>query len=418
MSPTVLLADPSVRLAGVRMRGPARQGRRRRTVRFRWIAAAWLAAVVVCGLAFLQTWPPLATVMSGSMAPTIDTGDVVLLKRLERPARIGDIVSIPVPDEARARFGYPPVVIHRIVAIDAAGSVTTKGYARKEPDPFSVPARALTTRVVATVPAAGRALAFLGSPLGLLWLVGGGVMLIGMPLLERSRDHRRRGAEEQDNLQRALATLTAELVALREERTHEAVRAADAAERERLAAEAHQQALAESAERERVAAAARQAALAEAAERERLAAEAHQQALAEAAERERLTAEALQRALAEAARREELAAEAHQRALAGAAEREQRLAAEATEARVTLARHLEELPALLERAIADAFASAPAPPPPPPPAAPGRFVAASAFRPTPDLLGCLAQRPAAPDLFAATTPAWDAPPESHVLMQT
>ncbi len=74
-----------------------------------------------CGLAYLQTWPPLATVMSGSMAPTIDTGDVVLLKRLERPARVGDIVSIPVPDEARSRFGYPPVVIHRIVAIDADG---------------------------------------------------------------------------------------------------------------------------------------------------------------------------------------------------------------------------------------------------------------------------------------------------------
>ena len=251
--------------------------------------------------------------MSGSMAPTIDTGDVVVLKRLERPARLGDIVSIPVPEEARARFGYPPVVIHRIVAIDATGAVTTKGDARKEPDPFSVPSTALTTRVVASVPAAGRALAFLGSPLGLLWLVGGAGMLLGLPLLERHRDGQRRVQGERDGLQAALEAVTAELAALRaDEIDHEA----------RLTAEA----------------AARHAA-----------AEAHQQALARAAEERQLSA---------------LAAEAHQQALAEAAAAQAQL----RDATAAFARHLEELPALIERAIADAFASAaPAPPPPPVP---------------------------------------------------
>ena len=237
MSPTVLLADPSVRLAGVRT---ARAAAGARPVRWRRIVVAWLVMAACCGLAYLRTWPPLATVMSGSMAPTIDTGDVVLLKRLERPARVGDVVSIAVPDEARSRFGYPPVVIHRIVAIDPAGIVSTKGDARKEPDPFNVPSTALTTRVVATVPAAGRGLAFLGSPLGLLWLVGGGALLIGMPLLERYRDGQRRVAGERDGLQAAVATLTVELVALREAREDSQDRAFEAAERERLAAEAHQ----------------------------------------------------------------------------------------------------------------------------------------------------------------------------------
>jgi signal peptidase I len=401
MSPTVLIADPSVRLAGVRTRRrpPVAARRRRRTVRWRWIVATWLAFAAACALAFLQTWPPLATVMSGSMAPTIDTGDVVLLKRLNRPARVGDVVSIPVPDEARARFGYPPVVIHRIVAIDAAGIVSTKGDARKEPDPFTVPATTLTTRVVATVPAAGRALAFMGSPLGLLWLGGGGILLIGLPLLDRSRDARRRTEEEREGLAAALTTLTAELAALRAERE-------DDADRERIAADAHQQALAEMAERDRAAAAAREAALAEAAERERLVAEAHQQALAEAAERERAVAAAHEQALAEIAERERAVAEAH----AQAAEREQRLVAEAAAARDALARHLEELPALLARAIEGAFANA-APPPPPPPV-PGRLVAASAMAPraaTPDLLACFAASP---------KPAWDAPPPNAVLMHT
>src|SRR3954469_121184 len=207
MSPTVLLADPAVRLAGVRPAGRRAAVVRRRRVRWGRLLAGTLVAGVLLGLAFLGTWPPLATVMSGSMAPTIDTGDIVLLKRLDRPARVGDIVSIPVPDEARSRFGYPPVVIHRIVAIDAAGIVKTKGDARKQPDPFTLPRSALTRRVVATVPAAGRALSFAGSPLGLLWLASGAGLLIGLPLLERFRAAQQRVGEDRDGLQAALESI-------------------------------------------------------------------------------------------------------------------------------------------------------------------------------------------------------------------
>src|SRR4051812_28257531 len=142
MSPTVLLADPSLRLAGVPLRPrapPPPLCVARPPLRGKWLVAGALLAAAMLALAYLQTWPPLATVMSGSMAPTIDTGDVVVLKRLDRPARVGDIVSIPVPDEARARFGYPPVVIHRIVGIGPDGAITTKGDAHRTPDPFTVP---------------------------------------------------------------------------------------------------------------------------------------------------------------------------------------------------------------------------------------------------------------------------------------
>jgi signal peptidase I len=158
---------------------------------------AALVAVVAAALGYLRTWPPLATVMSASMAPTIDTGDVVVLKRLDAPARIGDVVAITVPDEARSRYGYPPVVIHRVVGLAPDGTVTTQGDARKEPDPFAVPQAALTKKVVATAPAGGQVLAFLGSPLGLLWLASGALLLVGMPLAERLK---RRGREERDEL--------------------------------------------------------------------------------------------------------------------------------------------------------------------------------------------------------------------------
>ena len=164
--------------------------------RRKWLLAASLVLMAAAlTLAYLQTWPPLATVMSAQHG----ADDRHRRRRgaqasLERPARVGDIVSIPVPDEARSRFGYPPVVIHRVVGIDAAGIVSTQGRRPQGARPLHGPATALTTRVVATVPAAGRALAFLGSPLGLLWLVGGAALLIGMPLVERYRDAQRRVA--------------------------------------------------------------------------------------------------------------------------------------------------------------------------------------------------------------------------------
>jgi hypothetical protein len=171
------------------------------------------------------------------MAPTIKTGDMVVLKRLGRPAQVGDIVEIVVPNEARARLGYPPVVIHRIIRIDADGMVITKGDAHKDPDPFNVPRTALTTEVIGTVPAAGRLLAFLASPLGLLWLAGGALLFVGMPLVERYRGAQRRGQDERADVRSLLQSVTEELALLRVERDRELDAAArQAAAREQLRA--------------------------------------------------------------------------------------------------------------------------------------------------------------------------------------
>ncbi len=216
MPPNTLLADPAVRFAGVRFGVREVRGRRiavRRRLSPSTLALAAVFAIAVGGVGYLHTWPPLATVMSGSMEPTIKTGDMVLLKKLDGAPRIGDIVAVTVPAEVRSRFGYPPVVIHRIIAIDSDGIVTTKGDAFKKKDPFSVPSSALSTKVVATVPAAGRVFAFLSSTLGLMWLAGGAIMLIGMPLLDRYREGQRRGLDERDDVRALLQSVTEELVA-------------------------------------------------------------------------------------------------------------------------------------------------------------------------------------------------------------
>jgi signal peptidase I len=194
------------------------------------IAACAVVAAVVGALVALGTWPPFATVMSASMEPTIDTGDVVVLRSLDRPPRVGDVVSVTVPDEARRRYGYPPTVVHRVVRVSPRGVITTKGDARPDPDPFTVTGSAVKARVVLTVPAAGHVVAFLTSTMGLLWLGVGAVLLIGLPLLERQRDARAREAETLESLHAQLLTVSQELAALRQASEQAAAREADRAQ--------------------------------------------------------------------------------------------------------------------------------------------------------------------------------------------
>lgn len=181
--------------------------------------AAIVAALGTIGFAggYLGCWPPVATVMSGSMTPTIKTGDVVVFKKLNRAAGVGDIVKVDVPDEARSRYGYPPVVIHRIVRLNRDGTVTTKGDARPTPDPFTVPRKAINTRVLFHIPAAGRVFAFLTSPLGLLWIVGGVAMFFVLPLFERRAEEAEAEQEALAAMHAELAKISGELARLREE---------------------------------------------------------------------------------------------------------------------------------------------------------------------------------------------------------
>ncbi|MBE2316859.1 signal peptidase I [Solirubrobacter sp. CPCC 204708] len=217
MPPTTLLADPGLRVLGQRAR-THRVERAvvgdRRAGGTRWLGFVLVLLVVAGGFGFLRTWPPIATVMSASMAPTIDTGDIVVLKRLDGAPRVGEIVLIQVPDDARSRYGYPPVVIHRVVKITADGEVTTKGDAKPDADPFTVPQTAITTRVLTSIPAAGQAFSFLGSTLGLLWIAGGVLMFFVLPALERHRETQRRAEQERETREHVLDVLREQVESL------------------------------------------------------------------------------------------------------------------------------------------------------------------------------------------------------------
>ncbi len=154
------------------------------------IAAALLtvvAVVVFGGFLYLQAWPPIVVVMSSSMEPAIDTGAIVLMRHVEGSPRVGDIVAVPVPAEAQ-ESGYPAEVLHRVIEVTEDGLIRTQGDNLGEPDPFAVPASAVTERVVVVIPGAGQLVAFLFSPYGLLWIAAGFILFVIMPFFDSQNE--------------------------------------------------------------------------------------------------------------------------------------------------------------------------------------------------------------------------------------
>jgi signal peptidase len=115
------------------------------------------------------------TVMSGSMEPTVATGDVVIDRGIAAgDARVGDIITFPDPG------GGDRLLTHRVrsIAPGPAGTlrITTQGDANNTPERWSMPRRGHLGRVVLRVPKAGRALAYTRTPTGRM-------LLFSLPLL-------------------------------------------------------------------------------------------------------------------------------------------------------------------------------------------------------------------------------------------
>lgn len=117
-------------------------------------------------------------VTSDSMAPTVESGDVVVVT--SGPVERGDVVTYRAPTPGRAApSGH---VTHRVVAIEErpGGTVLrTKGDANADPDPYVVPETDVVGSVEFAVPYLGHLLAAARTRLGAVLLVAvPGVALI------------------------------------------------------------------------------------------------------------------------------------------------------------------------------------------------------------------------------------------------
>jgi signal peptidase len=122
------------------------------------------------------------TVRSGSMEPTINTGDIVVTSTIQpAEARIGDIVTFKDPE------GSDDLITHRVRAVRREGDrldFITRGDANNNVERWSVPADGSIGTVIYRVPKLGYALASTGSGPGRIALIAiPALLLCGLGLI-------------------------------------------------------------------------------------------------------------------------------------------------------------------------------------------------------------------------------------------
>lgn len=160
----------------------------------RWLRLAWqvvsTSVLVLAAAAFvlLALGPHLlgyrtVTMLTGSMAPGINPGDVVVT--MQQPAHdvaVGDIVTYQIPVEDHR------VETHRVVKVthDVSGrlAIVTKGDANNGADPWVATINGPTVwKAKLVVPHVGAAIRALRSPaiqFGAMWTAVGGLVLLGL----------------------------------------------------------------------------------------------------------------------------------------------------------------------------------------------------------------------------------------------
>jgi signal peptidase I len=140
---------------------PARGNRLGRILLF--VAQVALIAGAVAGISVATSragMEPLV-VRSGSMEPTIATGSMILVKRIDAAEiKVGDVVAVERPDRTR--------VTHRVLGVERRGAtaeLTMKGDANEDADPVPVTVDH-AYRLAWKMPAIGRALAWLATAPG------------------------------------------------------------------------------------------------------------------------------------------------------------------------------------------------------------------------------------------------------------
>ena len=129
----------------------------------RALARFWIYMVIGFGAGMLvAAAAPMAfgmrsfTVLSGSMEPALDTGDMVVDAQIApAAARAGDIVTFKDPQ------GQKRMITHRLRSVSIQGAtarMTTMGDANDAPETWSVPAGGKIGRVAYRLPKLGYAL--------------------------------------------------------------------------------------------------------------------------------------------------------------------------------------------------------------------------------------------------------------------
>ena len=185
------MRDPAAIHAAARPRATERRHRRARRSWPRRAAVALLAvlaAVFVAGAVLVNVEHlKLEPVLSGSMRPGIQPGDLAVIKPAPtNELHVGEIIAYLPP-------GQTTPVLHRIVSITPAG-IVTQGDANRVADPWGrvKPQTTTVERLVAVVPKVG----WLIDIRRTLLIVAGGVLLLAVAIAAGSSTRKSSGATD------------------------------------------------------------------------------------------------------------------------------------------------------------------------------------------------------------------------------
>lgn len=147
-------------------------------------------ATVILGRVLPAVGHPVLIVAGPSMEPAIPLGSAVVLADVApNELRVDDVVSLRT-GPSQAIFTHR---ITRVVERDGAPWIETRGDANAAVDPSLTSADAVIGRIAVSLPVAGYLLTLLSSPIGVVFALSlGGLLLVAGWLLDDLADARRR----------------------------------------------------------------------------------------------------------------------------------------------------------------------------------------------------------------------------------
>lgn len=119
-----------------------------------------------------------AVVVSGSMEPAIQIGDVVVIKS-QKDYQKDDVITFC--DTLTGDY-----VTHRIILVSEDGKFLTKGDANNTDDKLAIPQDAVVGKVIAVWRGAGKAIQKMQTPLGMFAIIGGGLVFwVALELIDK-----------------------------------------------------------------------------------------------------------------------------------------------------------------------------------------------------------------------------------------
>jgi len=138
----------------------------------------------------LQTDSPLMVVSSGSMIPTLNVGDIIIVRGTDPSTiTVGTIIIFHSP------YDYQTAIVHRVIAIDDEGGqifFQTKGDNNGVADGWKVPGANLIGVYVTKIPYVGLLSLELRGPLGWILIVLLVFLIIGMEYDESKKSQKRK----------------------------------------------------------------------------------------------------------------------------------------------------------------------------------------------------------------------------------